>query len=74
MAKEIKPVVGFDESFGLLDIRVGKVVEVKLEERTHKPTYRMVVDYGGFGRKTTHGRFTRHPVEEVKNRLGRGVL
>ena len=29
MAKEIKPVVGFDESFGLLDIRVGRVIEVE---------------------------------------------
>ncbi len=30
MAKEIKPAVDFDESFGLLDIRVGRVVEVEL--------------------------------------------
>ena len=74
MAKEIKPVVDFDESFGLLDIRVGRVVEVEREERTHKPTYRMVVDYGRFGRKTSYGRFTRHPIEEVKNKLVLGVL
>jgi tRNA-binding protein len=74
MAKEIKPVVGFDESFGLLDIRVGRVVDVELEERTHKPTYRMVVDYGRFGRKTSYGRFTMHPIEEVKDRLVLGVL
>ena len=74
MAKEIKPVVDFDDSFGLLDIRVGRVVEVELEQRTHKPTYKMVVDYGKYGRKTSYGRFTRHPVEEVKNRLVLGVL
>jgi len=74
MTKEIKPVVDFDASFSLLDIRVGRVVEVELEERTHKPTYKMVVDYGKFGRKTSYGRFTRHPVEEVKNRLVLGVL
>ena len=74
MAKETKRLVGFDDSFGLLDIRVGRVVEVELEQRTHKPTYRMVVDYGKYGRKTSYGRFTRHPVEEVKNRLVLGVL
>ncbi len=74
MVKEIKPVVDFDDSFGLLDIRVGRVVEVELEQRTHKPTYKMVVDYGKYGRKTSYGRFTLHPVEEVKNRLVLGVL
>ncbi len=74
MAQMIKPDVGFDESFGLLDIRVGRVVEVELEERTHKRTYKMVVDYGRFGRKTSYGRFTLHPAEEVKNRLVLGVL
>ena len=74
MARETKTVVDFEDSFGLLDIRVGRVVEVELEQRTHKPTYKMVVDYGKYGRKTSYGRFTRHPVEEVKNRLVLGVL
>ncbi len=74
MTKEIKPVVDFDESFGLLDIRVGRVVDVELEERTQKRTYKMVVDYGRFGRKTSYGRFTLHPIEEVRNRLVLGVL
>jgi len=37
MAKEIKPVVAYAESFGKLDIRVGRVVDVALETRTHKP-------------------------------------
>lgn len=74
MAKQIKPSVEFDDSFALLDIRVGRVVEVELEQRTHKPTYKMVVDYGRFGKKTSYGRFTCHPIDEVKNRLVLGVL
>ena len=74
MAKEIKPVVDFDESFAKLDIRVGRVVEVELETRTHKKTYRMVVDFGKYGRRVSYGRFTCHPVEEVKDRLVLGVL
>jgi tRNA-binding protein len=74
MAREPKPVVGFEESFGTLDIRVGRVIEVELEERTHKPTYRMCVDFGKYGRKISYGRFTRHSIDEVKNRLVLGVL
>ncbi len=74
MRKEIKPVVCFDESFGRLDIRVGKVVDVELEMRTHKQTYKMTIDFGKFGKRTSYGRFTQHPVEEVKDRLVLGVL
>jgi tRNA-binding protein len=74
MSKTGKPIVGFDESFGKLDIRVGKITEVFLETRTHKPTYKMVVDFGKFGTRVSYGRFTRHPMEEVKNRLVLGIL
>lgn len=74
MATEIKPVVNFEDSFAKLDIRVGRVIEVELEKRTHKQTYRMIIDFGKFGKKTSYGRFTQHPVEEVKDRLVLGVL
>lgn len=74
MAKEIKPVVEFEDSFALLDIRVGRVVEVALETATHKPTYKMLIDFGKFGKRTSYGRFTRHPIEEVQNRLVMAVL
>jgi tRNA-binding protein len=74
MASEIKPVVSFDDSFAKIDIRVGRVVEVELESRTHKETYRMVVDFGKYGKRVSYGRFTHHPVEEVKDRLVLGVL
>lgn len=74
MATELKPVVSFDDSLAKLDIRVGRVVEVELETRTYKQTYRMVVDFGKYGKRVSYGRFTRHPVEEVKDRLVLGVL
>ena len=74
MAKDIKSIVSFDESFAKLDIRVGRIVAVEIEESTHKPTYKMVVDFGKFGKRTSYGRFTNHPIEEVKNRLVLGVL
>ncbi len=74
MSKETKPIVAYDESFAKLDIRVGRVVEVDLETRTHKPTYKMVVDFGRYGKRVSYGRFTQHPIDEVKNRLILGVL
>jgi len=74
MAANVKPVVSFEESFGTLDIRVGRVTEVALETGTHKPTYKMVVDFGKFGTRVSYGRFTSHPEEEVRGRLVLGVL
>lgn len=74
MATIVKPVVDFENTFGALDIRVGRVVEAELETRTPKQTYRLVVDFGRYGRKTSYGRFTCHPVEEVLGRLVLGVL
>ena len=74
MTKGTKAIVAFDESFAKLDVRVGRVTEVDLETRTHKPTYKMVVDFGKFGKHVSYGRFTNHPIDDVKNRLVLGVL
>lgn len=74
MTTNCKPVVSFDDSFAKLDIRVGRVVEVSLETRTAKPTYKMVVDFGKYGKRLSYGRFTNHPIEEVQGRLVLGVL
>lgn len=74
MATELKPVVSFEDSFAKLDIRVGRVVEVELEDRTPKPTYRMVVDFGRYGKRVSYGRSTHHPLEEVRGKLVLGVL
>lgn len=74
MAKETKPVVSFQDSFDTLDIRVGRVIKVEVENRTHKPTYKMEIDFGKYGKKISYGRFTSHPIEEVKDRLVLGVL
>jgi tRNA-binding protein len=74
MIKEVKPTVAFADSFERLDIRVGRIIEVELETRTHKPTYKMVIDFGEFGKRVSYGRFTKHPIEDVKDRLVLGVL
>ncbi|NCC05258.1 MAG: tRNA-binding protein [Proteobacteria bacterium] len=74
MASELKPPVNFEESLGLLDIRVGRVVSAEPCDETPKPTYRMVVDFGKYGRRVSYGRFTAHPPEEVLDRLVLAVL
>ena len=74
MAKQPKPIVSFEETFDKLDIRVGRIVEAALETRTHKATYKMVIDFGKFGKRTSYGRFTQHSLEDLKNRLVLGVL
>ena len=74
MAKDLKPTVSFEDSFDTLDIRVGRVIEVERETSTHKPTYKMTIDFGKFGKRISYGRFTQHPAEEVKDRLVLGVL
>lgn len=74
MAKETKPITTFEDSFEKLDIRVGKIVSVEHETRTHKPTYKMIVDFGKYGTRISYGRFTKHPPEEVVGRLVMGVL
>lgn len=61
-------------SFDKLDIRVGRVIKVDLETGTHKPTYKMTLDFGKFGKRVSYGRFTQHQTEEVKDRLVLGVL
>ncbi len=72
--KETKQIVSYEESFARLDIRVGRVINAALETATDKPTYRMEIDFGKFGKRISYGRFTMHPLEEVKGRLILGVL
>lgn len=74
MAKDTKAVVAFEDSFAKLDIRVGRILKVELETTTNKPTYKMDIDFGKFGRKISYGRFTQHPIDEVQDRLVLGVL
>jgi tRNA-binding protein len=40
-------------------IRVGRIIEVEPETRTHKPAYRMVIDFGKFGKRLSYGRFAK---------------
>ena len=74
MATEIKPTVSMEETFDLLDIRLGRVLSAEPEPSSPKPAYRLVTDFGKFGHKTSVGRFTQHTPEDLVGHLVLGVL
>jgi tRNA-binding protein len=41
------------EAFGLLDFRVGRVVRAEPNERARKPSYKLWIDFGPLGEKTS---------------------
>lgn len=71
---EEKPLVSKEETFDKLDIRLGRVLHVEEEPSAPKKAYKLKIDFGKFGIKTSVGRFTCHPPEELRNRLVLGVL
>ena len=74
MARETKEIVKKEDSFDLLEIRVGKVINVDLEPTAHKKSYKIKVDFGKFGIRQTVGRFTSHQAKELINQTVIGVL
>ena len=74
MSDEIKPMVSKEETFDKLEIRLGQVIDVQIEPSAPKEAYRLTVDFGKFGRRTSVGRFTKHIIEEIKGKKVLGVL
>jgi len=74
MSTETKQVVSKAETFDLLDIRVGRVIQVEIEPSAPRKAYKIKVDFGKFGIKTSVGRFTQHSIEELAGKLVLGVL
>lgn len=72
--KEEKEIVSKEETFDKLEIRLGRVISVEEEPKAPKKAYRLKIDFGKFGIKTSVGRFTHHSQEEIKNRLVLAVL
>jgi tRNA-binding protein len=71
---DIKGKVVKEETFDRLEIRLGRVLSVEIERSAQKKSYRLVVDYGKFGRRASVGRFTSHKPEDLVGRLVFGVL
>jgi tRNA-binding protein len=71
---EEKAIVSKEETFDLLDIRLGRVISVEEAPNAPKKSYKLKIDFGKFGIKTSVGRFTHHSPEEMKNKLVMGVI
>lgn len=73
MSTEAKPTVAF-EVFESVDIRLGRILTVETAVGASKPSYKITADFGKYGIRTSVGRFTRHPSEDLVGRQIFGVL
>ncbi len=72
--KQEKDMVSKEDTFDKLEIRLGRVISVEETLTAPKKAYKMQIDFGKFGIKTSVGRFTQHQPEEIKGKLVLGVL
>jgi tRNA-binding protein len=42
------------DAFGVLDLRVGRVLRAEPNDRARKPSYRLWIDFGPLGQKTSN--------------------
>jgi tRNA-binding protein len=50
------------------------VISVEEEPSAPKKSYKMKIDFGKFGIRTSVGRFTQHQADEIKGKLVLGIL
>jgi tRNA-binding protein len=58
------------EAFETLDLRVGRILRAEPNERARKPAYRLWIDFGPLGEKTSSAQLRAlYTVEELVGRL-----
>src|SRR4051794_25892597 len=58
------------EAFETLDVRVGRIVRAEPNEKARKPAYKLWIDFGPLGEKTSSAQLTVHyTAEELAGRL-----
>ncbi|MDQ2669120.1 MAG: tRNA-binding protein [Gemmatimonadota bacterium] len=58
------------DAFGMLDMRVGRVLRAEPNEGARKPSYRLWIDFGPLGTKQSSAQLTdRYGVEELPGTL-----
>jgi tRNA-binding protein len=58
------------EAFGALDLRVGRITRVEPNERARKPAYKLWIDFGPLGEKTSSAQVRAlYRTEELVGRL-----
>lgn len=59
------------EQFDEVDMRVGTITAVSLNKRARKPAYKVTVDLGELGSKTSSAQLTNYEPEEI---IGKQVV
>src|SRR5688572_17669116 len=58
------------EAFQVLDLRVGRIVRAESNARARKPSYKLWIDFGPLGEKTSSAQLTaRYSAEDLQGRL-----
>jgi tRNA-binding protein len=58
------------EAFEALDLRVGRVLRAEANERARKPSYKLWIDFGPLGEKTSSAQLRRlYRAEDLVGRL-----
>jgi tRNA-binding protein len=58
------------EAFAALDLRVGRIVRAESNARALKPSYKLWIDFGPLGEKTSSAQLTaRYSPEDLRGRL-----
>jgi tRNA-binding protein len=62
--------VNATEAFQLLDLRIGRIVRAELNARARKPAYKLWIDFGPLGEKTSSAQLTaRYSTAQLVGRL-----
>jgi tRNA-binding protein len=57
-------------AFSAVDLRVGRILRVESNQRARKPSYKLWIDFGPLGEKTSSAQFTElYRPEELVGRL-----
>jgi tRNA-binding protein len=60
------------EAFGTLDLRVGRIVRAEPNERARKPSFKLWIDFGILGEKTSSAQL--RPLYQREELVGRLVI
>jgi tRNA-binding protein len=61
---------GAAEAFATIDLRVGRIVRAEANARARKPSYKLWIDFGPLGQKTSSAQLTvRYSTDDLSGRL-----
>ena len=58
------------DAFATLDLRVGRIIRAESNTRAREPSYKLWIDFGALGEKTSSAQLTaRYSIEDLQGRL-----